>query len=454
MIKSDVNISLENTNEKIRKINGGNLGPCMTTSYHATGNTEAEFTALNSPLTRLHDAPYTNPGRRLVDIPQIFSNMDADPEDPASYYFDETDDYIQTILDCGSKVMYRLGVSIEHGKKRYHLGRPKDVKKYAAICANIIRHMNYGKWNGHHFGIEYWEIWNEPENWDWKNKEKHMPKQWDGTLEEFNKFYCELASILKAEFPELKIGGPSHGAPMKNGKEFLDYCKAHNAPLDFYSYHLYSDSVEKHRDLVFDVRRMLDEAGYPETESHLNEWHYHPTWSDEYWFNMTLAEQRVFQSEYYENTKGLDSAAMICSVLTAWQDAPLDMGGYYITCDSNAYGIFTGVNVPTPSYYGLKAFGDIVRYPERFRCEAAAPVYALAGKDENGCCAALISSYRAGTGSGEITVNFDRPVEISQVELLDEKHDLEKIYFEQEDQKIRLAYNGNSGVFLIKFKTK
>ena len=45
-------------------------------------------------------------------------------------------------------------------------------------------------------------------------------------------------------------------------------------------------------------------------------------------------------------------------------------------------------------------------------------------------------------------------MEISQVELLDEKHDLEKIYFEQEDQKIRLAYNGNSGVFLIKFKTK
>ena len=456
MTRSEVKINLSTPAGKIRKINGGNLGPSMIANSedHPYSDYGPDFAALNIPLTRLHDAPYENPGRRLVDIPQIFPNMDFDAEDPANYYFDHTDDYIKEILDCGTQVMYRLGVSIEHGRKRYWVDKPKDVKKYAAVCANIIRHLNYGKWNGHHYNIRDWEIWNEPENWDWEWENdlpvrRKLPRQFGGTIEEFNAFYCELASELKKLFPELKFGGPSHGSPRKYAADFLKYCKEHNAPLDFYSCHMYSDSVQKYKDLVIDVRKMMDDAGFQTAELHLNEWHYHPPRPR--WFPKSdLKTKRKFLTRYYIESKGLDSAAMLCAVMTAWQDTPLDMGGYYTTGTASGYGLYNMFD-PSPSYYGLKAYGEIVRYPERITCETAEPVYTLAGCNEQGEYAALISAYRTNTGTGAVHISFDTPVRVTQVELLDEHNELEKVYFEQCETGIDINYKGNSGVILIKF---
>lgn len=459
MTRSEVKVNLSVPAGKIRKINGGNLGPSMLSNSedHPYGDHAPDFAALNIPITRLHDAPYENPGRRLVDIPQIFPNMDFDAEDPANYYFPHTDDYIKEILDCGTQVMYRLGVSIEHGKKRYWCDKPKDVKKYAAVCANIIRHYNYGKWEGHHWNIQYWEIWNEPENWDWEWENdvavrRKLPRQFGGTIEEFNEFYCELATILKNTFPELKFGGPSHGEPKKYAVDFLNYCKEHNAPLDFYSCHMYSDSVQKHKDMVFDVRKKLDDAGFKNTELHLNEWHYHPRHPA--WYSKSPVKvQRKYLSGYYRESKGLNSAAMLCAVLTAWQDAPIDMGNYYTTGSANGYGLYD-LYAPTPSYYGLKAFGEIVRYTERISCECEEPIYALAGHNEKGEYALLVSAYRTNTGCGRIRISFDSGVDISGVELLDEHNELDRIYFEQIENTVDIGYTGDSCVVLVKFTRK
>ena len=69
-----------------------------------------------------------------------------------------------------------LGNRIEHESKRYGSIPPKDPAKWARICEHIIRHMNEGWAGGHHYGIEYWEIWNEPDV---------NPQCWDGPVEEF-----------------------------------------------------------------------------------------------------------------------------------------------------------------------------------------------------------------------------------------------------------------------------
>jgi hypothetical protein len=101
---------------------------------------------LGFPLTRLHDCPYMAP--ETVDVHAIFPLFDADPADPKNYRFAMTDDYIQSILDCGSQIVYRLGESIEHTTRRkYHIHPPRDFAKWAAICVNIIRHYNDG-WAG------------------------------------------------------------------------------------------------------------------------------------------------------------------------------------------------------------------------------------------------------------------------------------------------------------------
>ena len=94
---------------------------------------------------------------------------------------------------------YRLGVTIENNYQLhpYRVKPPKDFHKWAEICCHIVRHYNEGWANGFHYGIKYWEIWNEPES----------PAMWQGTDEEFFELYAIAAKELRRQFPHLKIGG-------------------------------------------------------------------------------------------------------------------------------------------------------------------------------------------------------------------------------------------------------
>ena len=48
---------------------------------------------------------------------------------------------------------------------------------------HVVMHYNKGWANGFHYGIRYWEIWNEPD---------FMPF-WGGTPEEFRELYKTIA---------------------------------------------------------------------------------------------------------------------------------------------------------------------------------------------------------------------------------------------------------------------
>ena len=68
------------TGTTIRKLNGGNLAPCIT---NATASTDIKksFEQLNLAFARLHDSPLSNPGCRLVDISHIFPLSHLDEND-------------------------------------------------------------------------------------------------------------------------------------------------------------------------------------------------------------------------------------------------------------------------------------------------------------------------------------------------------------------------------------
>ena len=137
---------------RIRRLNGGCLAPPIY-SENAGKNIREEFTALRLPITRLHDAPLSNPGLNLVDVPMIFPLFHADHEDPRNYNFKATDDYIQNCIDCGTQVFYRLGVSIDHSFRKYVIDPPADPVKWVEIVSRIIRHYNEGWADGFHHNI-------------------------------------------------------------------------------------------------------------------------------------------------------------------------------------------------------------------------------------------------------------------------------------------------------------
>ena len=156
------------------------------------------LTEAGIPYSRLHDTGGAFGAGRFVDIPNVFRDFDADPDDPASYDFTWTDPLITSLVNAKVEPYYRLGVTIENEvwRKAYYVNPPKDFTKWAKICAGIIRHYTRGWANGFHYKMTYWEIWNEPECED----RKYM---WTGTWEQYMELYKTASKLLKAEFPEL-----------------------------------------------------------------------------------------------------------------------------------------------------------------------------------------------------------------------------------------------------------
>jgi len=442
------------TGTAIRKLNGGNLAPNIANEMGGM-NIRKSFAELNLAFTRLHDAPLTNPGCRLVDISHIFPLFHLDENDSRNYDFSYTDDYIRNCIeDANTPIFYRLGESIDHSVNKYKITPPPDVNKWINICSNIIRHYTEGLWNGFHFKIEYWEIWNEPEcggNTRLDPNAKNL--MWLGTIEEFNAFFVQVATELKKRFPHLKFGGPAHcGFNSKPDitETFIKYCADHHAPLDFYSYHCYaSDPYGKIQETPGKIRELLDKYGYPQAEIHLNEWHYFlGDWH-------RLRNDPDYKDHMYnQEMKGLDSAAFLTTVMILWQDTPLTYGAYY-TCVGSGWGCYrTGSNAVTPSWYGLKAYGDIVRYPVRL--EAISPmkeVSVLAGEDEAGNKEMLISAFKTGNVDYEVKADIPLSAANCEVRMLDFNHSLcllENVVFE--GNTARFSSESNSACVLVTVK--
>ncbi len=255
------------------------------------------------PFSRLHDVGGAYGKNVFVDIPNIFRNFDADETLPESYNFAFTDDLIATLYKYDVKPFFRLGVTIEnyYQTKAYRIHPPKDYDKWARICEHIIRHYNEGWADGFRYGIEYWEIWNEPEG----NKHGQHGPMWYGTPEQYFRLYEVTSKHLKACFGDsIKVGGYSTcdfgmfkavyedpdcvgiPAPHKTNAhyhvqymhDFFKYITSeeHKSPLDFFSWHSYQD-VKTSLDMADYIEKILKKYGFSDIENCLTEWNTEPT---------------------------------------------------------------------------------------------------------------------------------------------------------------------------------
>jgi len=329
----------------IKPMNAGNNGP--------TDATMESYKTLRVPYARTHDTPLgTEYGGHCVDINLVFPDFGANVNSPKSYDFTITDSVLSRMLQAGAKPFYRLGQSIEHQEKKYGIYPPKNYKKWARICEHIIRHYNEGWADGYHMGIEYWEIWNEPDLDQPDDRWKTDPRTWGGTMEQFDELYVVTAKHLKKCFPDLKIGGPAFANPRKYGPDFLDYVKEKDAPLDFFSHHMYHRKPARIVEDVRIIREMLDERGFARAESILNEWNFNRGWDHE--------------ADYYGRRvrPTIKGAAFVGATMCACQNEPLDMLMYYdlrpntIWCgpwESHLYTI-------RPTYWALYYFAELADY--------------------------------------------------------------------------------------------
>lgn len=359
---------------KIKPMHAINNAPILGADdvmFHYIG--EAGF-----PFARLHDTGGAYGNGRFVDIANIFRNFEADENDPKSYDFAFTDWLLSKIDAQGTKLFYRLGATIENYQKikAYNIFPPKDKLKWAKICEKIIAHYNEGWADGYELGIEYWEIWNEPDNFP--DIEDNC--MWKGTFEEYEELYKVTSLHLKKRFPNIKIGGyascgfyslfeKSYISVANSTSrteyfvecfhKFMNFVKENQLPLDFFSWHSYSD-VKKNISYEKYVHENLEKYGYRETESILNEW------------NPGISKRGT-----------LEDAANVAEMFLEMQKTTVDMLMYY---DGQVHGAYQGLYNPVllepfKTFYVFKAYNELYKLancvsveeiPEKISVQAAA----------------------------------------------------------------------------------
>lgn len=353
------------------------------------------FEAAGIPFCRTHDTAGYYGGAHYIDIPNVFPNFDADETREESYDFALTDAWLSTVVNAGTEPFYRLGVTIEGGRRKikaYHIFPPKDYAKWARICERVIRHYTEGWANGKKWKMRYWEIWNEPDN----------PDMWQGTMEQFFELYRVASTHLKTCFPHLRIGGYASCGFMEldgpinplyaNGsyltwfKSFIDYVNAPGtkSPLDFFSWHIYTDDPEQVAKYARYCREYLDSHGLGSTEAILNEWNF--------------INHKKYGREEFELLKEMPGAAFVASVFCLLQrDRTVASTMYYDALPTRSYcGLFYFPSLKTtPCYEAFRMYNALFRLGAAVQVDfPGTGVYACAAKGKGGRAAVLLVNNR------------------------------------------------------------
>lgn len=345
---------------KIKPLHAVGAGPRQVGAKLSFDSSEI-FKEIGIPYSRLHDIEGAYGANQFVDIHCVFPDFDADENDPASYNFYHTDQYINAIYEVGTKVYYRLGETIDWYHTKLHINPPKDFLKWAKICEHIIRHYNEGWADGYYLDIKYWEIWNEPDN----------KRMWTGTYEEFYELYCVASTHLKKCFPHLKIGGVGASGFYAFNREdstdwfksiipfhegFFEYItqKEEKIPLDFFAWHCYAESPEEVKIHAEFARNLLEKYGYSDAESILDEYN-------------------TFESLEKCPAVIPDYASTLGATMIVAQNSPLDMLFYYDLRLISMNGVFQRdfdfASVKRlQGFYSLRAFGNLYRMGDRCEC--------------------------------------------------------------------------------------
>ena len=393
---TNVKVNFNKEIGKIKVMHAVNNGPCVSGKDQTRGNQDA-YKACRIPYARTHDASFYAGygGNHTVDVNFIFTNFDADVNDPNSYDFACTDLYMKQIIDYGAKPYFRLGSRIEHEIKKYNTFPPKDFKKWAEICEHIIAHYTEGWADGFYYDMKYWEIWGEP---DLDAHEEFNKRLWQGTFEEFVDLFTITSKHLKRCFPNLKIGGPGSCGDEEWCENFLKEIKKNDTPLDFFSFHWYWTQPYDMTAKCTRVRKMLDRCGYEFIETHLNEWNYVRGWSDEFVYSI-------------KQINGMKGAAFNLACMSAGQNSTdIDMMMYYDARPSEWNGLFDFYTLtPIKGYYSFYTFANLYEMGNQVEaCSDDADIYVV-GAIGNGKHGIALTYYSENDNDGakKIALNVE-----------------------------------------------
>lgn len=372
-LPADVTLTLGEAAGSIAPLLGVNIGP-LPQGDPGNADATAGYQQIGVTMIRTHD--YYGP----MDMATLYPDQHADPSNLASYNFAESDVFFNAILAGGFEPYLRLGDSYNNGAgfPAANPRAPHNRPNWVRATVEVVRHYDAlaaGR-------LRYVEIWNEPDNTQF----------WDADRAEFFSLYVETARAIKDEFPHLKVGGPGFtpaGALSPKGqaftRAFLDFVQARTAPLDFFSWHMYSNDPQDMTNAARFYRAELDARGFNLTESHVTEWN---------------TEVKNFSSPVEEQSirLGGQGAASLTAQWMAMQNEGVSAATFYRGTDPSMnapmfYGLFFADGQPKRAALAFGLWAQMVAHFERLSLtQSNDSLWAIAGRNVNGEVAVLIAN--------------------------------------------------------------
>lgn len=378
LCQPDVTLTLGGmTNQQIRPLLGVNIGPVPAGNDPANANLTDAYRQIGVTQIRTHD--FYGP----LDMVVMYPDRRRDPASPQSYDFRTSDEIWRAIVDGGFEPYLRLGDSYNNATPP---ANAQERANWVRAAVEVVRHYRQGQWNGFTTPFQYVEIWNEPDNRQfWP--QPHTPQ-------EYFQLYVETAQALKQAFPDLLVGGPGltpAGALTPRGqawtRDFLAYVRQNHAPLDFFSWHMYSNDPNDWVSAAQFYRGELDAYGFQTTAMHVTEW------------NTDTRQEGDQSAEALALRTGGKGAAILTAAWIAMQENGVAVATFYRGPDPSMdapefYGMFYANGDPKRIALVFQLWSQLAAHPQQVSVSAAPEtgLWVLAGQNDSGEIALLVAN--------------------------------------------------------------
>ncbi|MBC8428922.1 MAG: hypothetical protein H8D05_01620 [FCB group bacterium] len=377
----------EPTGNTIKNLMGVNAGPVSTTDSTRSLDVTAGYREIGINLIR------TNDYYGAFDMCVMYPDQSADPSNSQSYNFTESDRVFSAIIEGGFIPYIRLGNSwgpTDNFNPPFPR-IPDNFENWSLATVEIVRRYSDTLRWGNDIKLKYVEIWNEP----------NSQAFWNGTTEEFCRLYATTAVLLKSEFPDLMIGGPGFSPQVfasPAGKfmpvKFLTYIRDNNIPLDFISWHIYTNDPIEFANAAHYYDSLAGSLEFSQVEFHNTEW-------------STLA---ALEDPQYQDLKmGGLGASIITGIWITMQDVPLNIATIYRGNEplepvpvSLNFGLFDTTGTPRRMALAMNLWGRMVLFSEIIEISITGVdgseikgISCIAGTNEIGQIAILIANSTA-----------------------------------------------------------
>jgi xylan 1,4-beta-xylosidase len=243
---------------------------------------------------------------------------------------------------------------------RGHIAPPKDQNKWNVLVREFVRHC-LNRYGAEEVSTWYFEVWNEPDL---------TGVCWAGTKQEYFEFYAETAAVIKSISPRLRVGGPAMGyGSIWNdnwAEEFIAYCSGRQAPVDFFSFHVYSEFPNQKKeqvklttlmppsfylDSVKRLRSKLAGTDMPELELYMTEWNFSL-------YDRNLIHDTMFMGTFVvhhalQTLDGLESIAF-WSFTDVFEESRVPSSIFY-----GGFGLMNRNGLKKPSYYAFEVLAKL-----------------------------------------------------------------------------------------------